>query len=113
MARTQEKTANSLDKNKLIAHLAKETGLTRKQIRCVFDALHAIIRKSLTSQEGGQFVFPGLIKITRKVVAAKPRRDNVPNPFKPGETMNIPAKPASAKIAIRALKRLKEITESL
>ena len=34
-------------------------------------------------------------------------RKGVPNPFKPGELMDIPAKPASTKIKVRALKNLK------
>jgi len=31
----------------------------------------------------------------------------VPNPFRPGELMDIPAKPASTKIKVRPLKNLK------
>jgi hypothetical protein len=33
----------------------------------------------------------------------------VPNPFKPGELMDVPAKPAYTKIKVRPLKSLKDM----
>ena len=45
----------------------------------------------------------------RKKVPAKPARKGVPNPFKPGELMDVAAKPASTKIKVRPLKNLKEM----
>lgn len=50
---------------------------------------------------------PGLVKIEKRKIPAKPARIGVPNPFKPGELMDVPAKPASTKIKVRALKSLK------
>ena len=45
--------------------------------------------------------------------SANPREfhlhQNVPNPFKPGETMNVAARPASWKVKILPLKKLKEM----
>jgi hypothetical protein len=35
----------------------------------------------------------------------------VPNPFKPGETMDVPAKPASTKVKLVALKNLKDMAQ--
>ena len=55
------------------------------------------------------FTIPGLIKIEKKKVPARKARKNVPNPFKPGEMMDIAAKPASTKIKVRALKNLKSM----
>ena len=57
----------------------------------------------------GMFTIPGLVKIERKKVPAKPARKGVPNPFKPGELMDVAAKPASTKIKVRPLKNLKEM----
>ena len=41
--------------------------------------------------------------------AAQPAKKNVPNPFKPGEVRDIPAKPAHNKIKVKALKALKDM----
>ena len=36
-------------------------------------------------------------------------RKGVPNPFKPGELMDVAAKPATTKVKVRALKNLKDM----
>ena len=41
-------------------------------------------------------------------VPARQAQTGVPNPFKPGELMDRPAKPACYKIKVRALKTLKD-----
>ena len=53
----------------------------------------------------------GLLKIKAVKKPAQPARKNVPNPFKPGEFMDIPAKPASVKVKSLPLKRLKEMVK--
>jgi hypothetical protein len=42
---------------------------------------------------------------------AQPARKNVPNPFKPGELMDIAKKPASTRVKILPLKKLKEFAQ--
>ncbi len=109
MAKTKEKIEKALTKSELLAKIADSTNLTRKQVSDVFDSLGAQIGSSLGASGCGKFVLPGLVKIEVKHVPAKPARKGVPNPFKPGETMDIPAKPASSKVLVRALKGLKEL----
>ena len=67
------------------------------------------ISKSLGRRGAGSFTLPGLVKIEKKKVPARKARKGVPNPFKPGELMDIKAKPASTKIKVRALKSLKDM----
>jgi hypothetical protein len=55
------------------------------------------------------FQIPGLIKIVRQNVPAKPARKGVPDPFNPGQLRDYPAKPASVKVKVRALKNLKSM----
>ena len=55
------------------------------------------------------FTLPGLVKIEKKHVPAREARSGVPNPFKPGETMTVAAKPATTKIKVRPLKNLKDM----
>lgn len=97
--------------SEVLNNLATATGLTKKQVAAVFDALGAEIKKNVT-KGAGVFKLPGgLLKINKKKVAARPAQKNVPNPFKPGETRDIPAKPAYNKVRIVALKTLKDMVK--
>lgn len=44
-------------------------------------------------------------------VPARKAEKGVPNPFKPGELMDRPAKPACCKVKVRALKLLKDMVK--
>ena len=67
----------------------------------MFEALGSEIKKAMGSKGPGTFAIPGLVKIEKKKVPARPARKGVPNPFKPGELMDVAAKPASTKIKVR------------
>jgi hypothetical protein len=50
----------------------------------------------------------------RATAAKKPAqraKKGVPNPFKPGETMDVAAKPASVRVRITPLKKLKDMAQ--
>jgi nucleoid DNA-binding protein len=96
-------------KTEIFTAIAEETQLTRKQVGFVFQALAGQIEKNLGKRGPGLFAIPGLVKIEKKHVPARPARKNVPNPFKPGETMNVAAKKATTKVKVRALKGLKDM----
>ena len=101
-----KKAVKPLTKTQIIATIAEKTELSKKDVTAVFDALSEEIRKSLGRSGAGVFTIPGLVKITKKKVPAKPAQKNVPNPFKPGELYDRPAKPASTKVKVTALKGL-------
>jgi len=107
MARTDTKTKKPMTKSELLAAIANETDLSKRQVSEVLEALEGQIVRSLGRRGTGSFTIPGLVKIEKKKVPARKARKNVPNPFKPGELMDIPAKPASTKIKVRPLKNLK------
>lgn len=94
-------------KSEILNNIAESTELSKKEVSAVLDALSDEIRRALKG--AGAFAIPGLIKIEKKKVPARPARKNVPNPFKPGEFMDVAAKPASTKIKVRALKNLKDM----
>jgi nucleoid DNA-binding protein len=96
-------------KTQLIANIADETDLSRKQVAAVFESLNGQIKKSLGRSGAGKFILPGLLKVEKKKVPARKAKKGVPNPFKPGETMDVKAKPASTKVVLRALKNLKDM----
>ena len=99
----------SMTKSELLGAISNETDLTRKEVNAVLESLSSQISRSLGRRGAGSFTLPGLVKIEKKKVPARKARKNVPNPFKPGEFMDIPAKAASTKIKVRALKHLKEM----
>ena len=99
----------SMTKSDLLNKISEETELTRKQVNSVLDSLSGHISKSLGRRGPGVFTLPGLVKIEKRKIPARKARKNVPNPFKPGELMDIPAKPASTKVKVRPLKNLKEM----
>ena len=51
---------------------------------------------------------PGMMKIKTVKKPARKAKKGVPNPFKPGETMDVAAKPASTAVKILPLKGMKD-----
>jgi nucleoid DNA-binding protein len=100
-----------LTKTELLANLATVTDVPKKQVAAVLEALAAEIKKSLGNKGAGAITIPGLLKIEKKRVPARPAQMGVPNPFKPGELMDRPAKPAYNKVKVRALKTLKDMAK--
>lgn len=107
MPKAKAAAKKSMTKSELLNAISVETDLTRKEVGAVLESLNTQIKKSLGRRGPGLFTLPGLVKIEKKKVPARKARKNVPNPFRPGEMMDIPAKPASTKIKVRALKNLK------
>jgi nucleoid DNA-binding protein len=100
-----------LTKTELLANIAAAAEVSKQQAAAVLEALAAEIKKSLGSQGPGAITIPGLVKIEKKTVPARPAQNGVPNPFKPGELMDRPAKPAFSKVKVRALKLLKDMAQ--
>ncbi len=100
-----------LTKTELLANIAAATELPKTQVAAVLEALAAEIQESLGNKGAGMITIPGLVKIEKKKVPARPAQKGVPNPFKPGELMDRPAKPACNKVKVRALKTLKEMAK--
>ena len=52
-----------------------------------------------------------ILKIKTVKKPARPAQKNVPNPFQPGTTMDVAAKPASVQVKALALKKLKDMAK--
>ena len=100
-----------LTKTELLANIAAATELPKNQVAAVLEALGAEIKSSLGNKGAGAITIPGLVKIEKKKVPARKAEKGVPNPFKPGELMDRPAKPAYNKVKVRALKLLKDMAK--
>jgi nucleoid DNA-binding protein len=95
-----------LTKSQLVAHLADAAKVAGKDVRALLAALEDSIRASISRKGPRTFVLPGLLKITVTNVPAKPKRKGV-NPFT-GEETTFKAKPATVKVKVRPMKRLKD-----
>jgi nucleoid DNA-binding protein len=95
-------------KSAILAEIADNTELSKKQVAGVLDELSDLIERHVKKGSAGEFTLPGLLKIKTVKKPAQKARKGVPNPFRPGETMDIAAKPASTKVKVLPLKGLKE-----
>ncbi len=108
-ARTAIKAAEKpRTKSQIYAEIASETGLAKKEVQAVFDTMTTMIEKDLGRRGPGQFTVPGLLKITKKHVPRRPAQKNKWIPLVQ-DYRDIPARPAHNKVAVRALKSLKEM----
>lgn len=96
----------ALTKSGLVAHIAQVSEVSAKDVRAVLAALEGAIHGSVSKKGAGQFVMPGMFKITATKVPAKPKRKGI-NPFTKEEVW-FAAKPASTKLKVRPLKKLKD-----
>lgn len=96
----------ALTKSGLVAHLAEAANVAAKDVRNVLAALETAVTSSVHKKGAGSFTLPGLLKITTVHVPAKPKRKGI-NPFTKEETV-FAAKPATTKIKVRPLKKLKD-----
>ena len=100
-----------LTKTELLANIAAATAFPKPQVDAVLTALGGEIQKSLSNKGAGANAIPGLVKIEKKKVPARKAQKGVPNPLKPGERMDRPAKPACNKVKVRALELLKDMAK--
>ena len=103
---TPKPIKEAMSKSGLIAHIAEATDLAPKDVRSVMTALENAMHGSISKKGLGQFTLPGILKITATKVPAKPRRKGI-NPFTKEEVW-FAAKPATTKLKVRPLKKLKD-----
>jgi nucleoid DNA-binding protein len=106
MAKTTS-TKDKFTKTQILDTIAQSTGLNRRQVGAVLDGLTSVIETHVNKKSVGEFVLPGLLKIsTIKKPAVKARKGI--NPFTK-EEVTFKAKPASTVVKVRPLKKLKDM----
>ena len=94
-------------KSSIIGEISNNTELSRKQVTAVIDELTDLIERHIKKRSVGEFTLPGLLKIRsvkRPATKAKMGR----NPAT-GEEIMIKAKPASIRVRVTPLKKLKDM----
>jgi nucleoid DNA-binding protein len=99
--------AKPMSKTEVVSGIADATGLTKKQVSAVFEAMAGQIKKSLGRRGPGAYTVPGLMKLTVVRKPATKARKGV-NPFTGEETI-FKAKPARNVVKVRPLKNLKDM----
>lgn len=106
-AKSAPAITEKMTKTAILNELAERTQLSRKQVGSVIDELEALIERHIRKRGVGEFTLPGLLKIRAvKRPATKKRAGRNPAT---GEEIVIAAKPATIRVRVAALKRLKEM----
>lgn len=106
----KKKKTHGLSKGELHRAIAEKSGLSKKRVAEVFDALEHVLAEQLNSDGPGEFTLPGLVKFTTATRPAVKARKGI-NPFTGEETV-FAARPESRSVKIRALKKLKGFANS-
>lgn len=96
----------AFNKTGLVAHLASTANVDPKAVKAVVAALEATIAASVAKKGLGEFTMPGLFKVSSVHVPAKKARVGI-DPFTKQER-KFAAKPATTKVKVRAMKKLKD-----
>ena len=96
-----------MNKSAMLTHIAGETRLTRVQVGSVLDELEILIERHVKKRAVGTFSLPGLLKI-RSVKRPATKKRMGRNPAT-GEPVEVAAKPATTRVRVTPLKRLKEM----
>lgn len=94
-------------KTQILDQIATTTELSRKQVASVLDSLTEVIQAHVKKNAVGEFVLPGLLKISTVRKPATKARKGI-NPFTK-EEVTFKAKAASTVIKVRPLKKLKDM----
>lgn len=100
---------DAMTKTQIMNELAESTGLSKKECQSVLDGLGDLMERHVKKRAIGHFTIPGLMKVQVVRKPATKAKKNVPNPFKPGELMDVAAKPARNVVKVRPLKKLKDM----
>lgn len=93
-------------KSALINLIAEQNDIPRKTAVGVFATLESVFLGSVHPRGIGEFTLPGLLKVTLRKVPARKAGTLVRNPAT-GEMVKAAAKPASVRVKIRPLSKLK------
>jgi nucleoid DNA-binding protein len=96
-------------KSEVLNNLSTSTGLSRKEVGAVLEALASDISRAIGKKGNGVYQIPGLCKIVRKQNPARPAREGT-DP-RTGEKVMFKPKPASTTVKVRALKNLKDMVK--
>lgn len=94
-------------KTEILNGLAKRVGIEPSQAKKFYTELEDLILRSVHPKGASEFALPGLLKIKTRKVPARKAGVMVRNPAT-GKMVPGKAKPASVRVSVRPLKKLKD-----
>lgn len=107
MAKSAIESQKPMTKTEVLSAIADKTGLSKRDVGNVFEALGDLLSQNLSKKGPGVFNVPGLMKVKVIRKPATKARKGI-NPFTKEETM-FKAKPARNVVKIQPLKALKDM----
>lgn len=99
-----------MTKSQAVAQIAEETGLSKKDVKAVFEANANLMYRHIKPRGAGTYTIPETgVKVRRVKRPARPARKGR-NPAT-GEEITIAAKPASTTVKATVLKTAKEMAQ--
>jgi nucleoid DNA-binding protein len=99
-----------MTKTGILTEISERTELSRKQVDAVLSELENLIERHIKKRSVGEFTLPGLLKV-RSVKRPATKKRMGRNPAT-GQEIVIPAKPATTRVRVTPLKRLKEMVSA-
>jgi DNA-binding protein HU-beta len=96
--------AKGMTKSEFIGEVAEKSGLSKKDVNAVFEAVLNVAVEQL--KKGHELTLPGMAKLKAVHKPAKPAREGT-DPFTK-QPRTFAAKPASTAVKIRPVKALKD-----
>jgi nucleoid DNA-binding protein len=97
----------TLTKSAIISLIAEQNEVSRKTATGMFETLQSVMLGSIHPKGSGEFTLPGLLKVTLRKVPARKEGTLIRNPAT-GEMVKAAAKPASVRVKVRALSKMKK-----
>lgn len=94
-----------LNKTQLVEYFVEKTGLDKKQVKAMLEAMEHLIAGSVVKKGVGEFMFPGLFKVKIKKI---PARKGGEKKISFGKEVITKPRPATVKVKILPMKRLKD-----
>lgn len=110
-AATVRPVKDTLTKSALIGLIAEQNDIPRATAAGALMTLENVLLGSVHPKGVGEFTLPGLMKVTLRKVPARKAGTLVRNPAT-GEMVPAAAKPASVRVKVRALSKLKAAATS-
>jgi len=95
-----------MSKTEFVGAIADKTGVTKKDVKAVLDAMNEVVMGELSKGGPGETVIPGLLKLNVVIKPAVPEREGI-NPFTKQPTV-FKAKAERRLVKARVLKGLKD-----
>lgn len=96
----------SITKTEFLRQVAEHSGLDKKDVQAVLDAVGDVVEQELGPKGPGVLTLPGMMKMKLVIKPAQPERDGI-DPFTK-QPKRFKAKPESRRVKVTPLKALKD-----